>query len=66
MARSFRVQTGRGRDAGDGHNDNGRRDTVVEAALHVEGLADSTRHPPVRHDRGAEGRVGRSQGSAQK
>ena len=38
---------------------------VVQTAFHVEGLADSTRYPPVRHDGGAEGRVGRSQGGAE-
>ena len=62
MARTFVVQTGRGRDACDSNNDDGSGNPVVQATFDVEGLPDSTRHPSVRHDCGAEGRVSRGQG----
>jgi hypothetical protein len=60
-SRQFVFQTGGGRDAGEGKNDDSRGDAVVQPAFHVEGLADSTRYPPVSHDCGTEGRVRRGQ-----
>ena len=62
MSRTFVVQTGRGRDACDSKNDDGSGNPVVESTFDVEGLPDSTRHPSVRHDRRAQGRVSRGQG----
>ena len=60
------VLTGRGHDACESKKDDGGGNAVVQATFDVESLADSTRHPPVRHDRGAEGRVSRGQGGTHK
>ena len=55
--------------SGDGHQrhcDHRSGDAVIQSAFHVERLPHSIRHPAIRHDRGAKGRVSWGESRAQK